>query len=249
MPSHMRRIKPHQANRAIYLDFEGFKGKPPAIAGFSFDNQFEQVVLDPVLEGAAAAHGLSVLTLDEFVRNLLDECKTNGRFIIAFSDHERAVILRELDLDIRNYYKNALRLANRWRHKYHPHEEWGKASLARYLELPGIDYEIPSHLGKGSATARLRSVSEGLETRGDYAKLVASQKKKWADLLEYNRHDVLALEYLTRKAAEELKRAKRKTVRSEINLSGISWQQNASGAPGDTLDGGRDLSASISQGD
>ena len=206
MSAHMRRISVFQAKRGIYLDLEGFKDKPPAIAGISIDSDFRQVVFDPVLKSAAEDKGLSMENLDSFIKGLQEECERNSRFIIAFSIFELNVIQNYCGIDISRCFKNSLRLAKRWKWKFHKDIELQRNSLDQFLTLPGINYEIPKHLGKGNATKRLKAVREMLERCGDYTKLTSTKKRQWTNLLEYNRHDVLGMQALTMRAAEDMRR-------------------------------------------
>ena len=203
MASHSRRISTYQAERGIYLDFEGFKGKPPAIAGICVENDFHQIVLDSTLRSAAEAKNLNCESFCEFVRCLMEECERDNRFIIAFSSHEMSVIQRDCGIDVSRRYKNGLRIAKRWKWHYHRDIRLDHNSLDQFLELPGVDYEVPKHLGKGNATSRLKAVVAGLARSDDYAKLTPTQKGKWTKLLDYNRHDVLGLRALILRAAKD----------------------------------------------
>lgn len=40
----MRTVTPEEAQRAIYIDFEGFEDQVPAIVGYLVDGEFSQVV-------------------------------------------------------------------------------------------------------------------------------------------------------------------------------------------------------------
>jgi hypothetical protein len=206
MLKHMKKIKRFQVRQGIYLDFEGFEEQKPALAGVLIDDNFQQVVLDPALKNAAEAKELRIESLDSLIDRLLAECERNSRFIIAFSIYEQDVIRRELGIDISTRYKNALRFARRWKAKYLPEVTLEKNSLDEFLQLPEVGYEVPGHLEKGQATKWLRSVLGGLEKRSEYSKLTPKQRESWDSLLEYNRHDVLGLNTLVKRASQDLKR-------------------------------------------
>ena len=200
----MRQISVDQAQRGIYIDFEGFKDKPPAIIGLFIDGNFKQVVLDSDFKHAARAKGLPVEDLHQVVERLKADCEQEGRCIIPLSTYELSLIERVCSIDISRYYKNGLAIAKRWRWHFHPNIELTRNSLDEFLSLPGVDYEVPVHLGKGNATKRLQAVASGLRHHDEYARLTTVQKGKWTKLLDYNRHDVLGLRALTLRAAQEL---------------------------------------------
>ena len=200
----MKQVSVDQAQRGIYIDFEGFKDKPPAIIGLFIDGNFNQVVLDSDFEHAARAKGLAVEDLRQVVERLKSDCERDGRFIIAFSMHELSLIERVCGIDISRYYKNGLAIAKRWRWHFHRNIELTRNSLDEFLSLPSVDYKVPGHFRKGIATKRLKAVAAGLCRHDEYSRLTAVQKGKWTKLLDYNRHDVLGLRALTLRAAQDL---------------------------------------------
>ena len=137
----MKQVSVDQAKRGIYIDFEGFKDKPPAIIGLFIDGDIKQVVLDSDFEHAARAKGLAVEDLRQVVERLKSDCERDGRFIIAFSMHELSLIERVCSIDISRYYKNGLAIAKRWRWHFHPNIELTRNSLDEFLSLPGVDYD------------------------------------------------------------------------------------------------------------
>jgi len=203
---HMKRIKPSQARRGIYLDFEGFKDKSPAVVGILKDDQFRQIVLDSHLRSAAEFARLDTVSLGDVIKQLYEECETEKRFMIAFSEHEMNVVFRDCGIDISRRYKNARTYASRWASRYGKNSVLERHSLEEFLKLPEVDYNFPENLPKGNATRWLRAVSDGLAKRGDFASLTSTQKGHWERLLEYNRHDVYGLRALTLRVSAELKR-------------------------------------------
>lgn len=199
----IKSISIEEAERGIYFDFEGFKNKSPAIAGFFYEEQFHQVILDPRLKSAADAKSLPQENLQEVIKKLLAEREANNRFIIAFSIHELKIIKDHCQIDVKEYYKNALGFVKRWKSTYYKSVELEKNSLDQFLTT--IGYDVPKHLGKGSATKRLKAVIDMLETKGDYGKLTRVKKAQWTKLLDYNRHDVVGLRTLIMQAASQMK--------------------------------------------
>ena len=58
-------ISSAEAERAIYIDFEGFQDKSPSLIGVLVENDFEQIVLDPELESAARAKSMRLVNLSD----------------------------------------------------------------------------------------------------------------------------------------------------------------------------------------
>lgn len=51
------------AEKAIYVDFEGFEDQPPSLLGILIDGSLTQVILDSRLTPAAAAKGCQTATI------------------------------------------------------------------------------------------------------------------------------------------------------------------------------------------
>ena len=137
------------AEMAIYLDFEGLKDHPPALAGVLIDDTFKQVVFDDDLEFAAAGKGLRLITLDEFLNELRVECLENGRKLAAFTQHELNKIRKYAPKHTwaKDSYLDTHKLAKRWVNARR-YEEWREEvrewSLAHFLLF--IDRPFPPHL-------------------------------------------------------------------------------------------------------
>ncbi len=55
--------------------------------------------------------------------------------------------------------------------------------------MPLLDQSIPSTHAAGKTTSRLRHVIAQLESRGSYAALTPTAKRKWTNLVKHNRRD------------------------------------------------------------
>ena len=82
-----RKKNPHasifsaEAERAIYIDFEGFQDKSPSLIGVLIEDKFEQIVLDPELESAASAKSMRLAILGDEVQRLIDLSIKEDRYI------------------------------------------------------------------------------------------------------------------------------------------------------------------------
>jgi hypothetical protein len=176
-----------EARRAIYIDFEGFEDTSPSLIGILVGDSLEQVVLDHRLENAAKAKGLPMERLQECISRIQIRSSNESRLIIAYSQHEKNVILNYANVDLTGIYRDARKILKRWKNKYHrdlPIQGWGLKDFFTF-----VNYPRGAYLGERKTTSRLRAVADMLEKRGAYELLTPVVKSKWTKLLEYNRID------------------------------------------------------------
>jgi hypothetical protein len=174
------------AERAIYIDFEGFTDQTPALIGILIDDQFEQVVLDPRLQQAAEVKHLRVVSLVAIIKEVVNRANSEKRQIVAYSQHEKNVVQRFADIDLTGPYRDARMIAMRWRRR--PFETGNTdRTLKNYLKA--IGFVRGAYLGDRLSTTRLVEVIKMLDERTAYDKLTAVKKAKWTKLLSHNRID------------------------------------------------------------
>src|SRR5690349_6227342 len=98
-------ISPEDAELAIYIDFEGFEGKSPALLGVLIGDSLEQIILDPELRLAAHAKGLRTSSLIQEAVRLRTLSTDQERLIVAYSQHERNLLVTYAQLDIGHRYR------------------------------------------------------------------------------------------------------------------------------------------------
>ncbi|HEX6975596.1 MAG TPA: DUF3293 domain-containing protein, partial [Vicinamibacterales bacterium] len=111
---------------------------------------------------------------------------------------------------MRQRYRNAIQTARPWRHHIHPsvrierEDEFApKHTLDKYAALVG--YPHARALTNATPAKWLRETANRLEKSGGrYKGLSKTGKRDWHRLLDYNRHDCLALRDITVRAAREL---------------------------------------------
>lgn len=195
-------INSRDATKAIYIDFEGFVNHSPSLLGVLIEDDFEQVVLDPILEPVARARGHRYSSLAEETYRLMSKCKDDGRFLVAYSQHERNVINEYVGVDISPIYKDARMIGKRWKNVCHYQDEIGGRGLKDFLEY--IGYPRGSHLGEKQSTKRIRAVSEMIKRKGSYEDLTPVKKAQWTKLLSHNEIDCRGMKALVEIAAREL---------------------------------------------
>ena len=196
------RLSQAEAERAMYIDFEGFEDHSPSLLGILIDNILEQIVLDTQLSLAAEAKNLRVATVHDSVRHLLAQSKAEGRLIVAYSQHEKNVIEKFAQTDLTGPYRDARMIAKRWRTICHTGRPIRGHGLKDFLEF--IGFPRGPYLGEKKSTSRLKSVGDMLARRGNYQAITPVAKAKWTKLLEHNAIDCRGMCALVVLAAKEL---------------------------------------------
>jgi hypothetical protein len=192
----------NQAERAIYIDFEGFEDTAPSLLGILVGESLEQVVFDHRLSLAAKAKGLPIETLQECISRLQARSAAESRLIIAYSQHEKNVIRNFADVDLTGQYRDARKILKRWKNRCHRDAAipgWGLKDFFTFMNYPRGTY-----LGERKTTSRLRAVADMLKKKGSYELLTPVVKSKWTKLLEHNKIDCIGMRDLILHAAGEL---------------------------------------------
>ncbi len=150
-----RPISQDEVDRAIYFDFEGLADEPPALIGLLDGGVLEQVVLRTELASAAETSALRVSSLATELESMVARCEAENRVLVAFTSHEANVATEHAGIEIGTYYRDAHKIAKRWRSRCLPPDTPRDNSLADFLRL--IGYRPPRHLG-------LQNSAHGSET-------------------------------------------------------------------------------------
>ena len=153
-----------EARRALYIDFEGGKDRPPVLLGTlrrasrGPDPFVFQVVVDPEF----AAAGPELLPLIEAIERVVVRAEARDRRIVAWTEHEltvvRAACADRPDLVERfeRRFANARLVARRWVNRLHAGEEPADGSLASYLAV--IGYRVPRAAEAGRVGDTIRAL-------------------------------------------------------------------------------------------
>ncbi len=170
-------LSPAEAERAIYVDFEGTKVDPPSLlgalrAGGGGAVHFTQYVLEEGLWPAAeASTGIGGGLCRPATWADLAEVRR-----IAEAEHRRP---RHGGGGSSPAPISGPGPTNRMR---------GRHQLHQYLTC--IGYSVPPAFGPGNSAKRIRDVRDMLAARhGDYAALTPTAKGKWTRGLQHNWHD------------------------------------------------------------
>lgn len=203
-----RRPHPHaaitlvEATRAIYIDCEGFVDRSPTLLGVLVDEQLEQIVLDPALGAVAAARGHRLSTFETEAQSLVARAHAESRSIVAYSQHERDLLLTYAGQDVSALYRDARLIARRWRGALYPERRADGRGLKDFLKF--IGYPRGDYLGDRKSTRRIRAVLDMVGKKGTYEALTATTKGQWTKLLTHNEIDCRGMQALVIRAAREL---------------------------------------------
>ena len=226
MPATARPLTLSEAQRAIYIDFEGTAVDPPSLLGVvSYDGnqpKFVQYVIEeelwPAAEAKSPDHGgccLQATWAD--LAKVRRQAETEDRRVFAWSTHEATALEGHVpDEDDRDWFaanvENARLNAKAWKKANHPDVVFkkdpknpyvGKNRLNRYFRL--IDYPVPQAFGPGNTAQRIRKVREMLNNRGgDYSALTGTKKGQWTKVLKHNWYDCDGLRALMLVCAADL---------------------------------------------
>lgn len=176
-------------DKLYYIDYEGFVGHQPSIAGLWHDGRFEQYTFEPILAPLALDLGVTYLTWTEWNAKL-HGLKLRGFLAVGYTMHEA-----ESTPDMGQpeaWYRNAQWFLKR-------QVAWSKATRPRNWTLDGVAGHLGFKLkryGTKQATQRLRYTLQFAERYGDIRHFTPTAKAKWAKLLNYNRQDVESLKYV-----------------------------------------------------
>lgn len=211
------RITPQQAERAIYIDFECLATDPPhpALLGIlGSGDDFEQLIVDERLAPArVASRNVRVLDARTAIEELVRRAAGADRLVVGWSFFDRHVAIRiapHLANALHARYRNAIQTARPWRQAIHPSVQVTrdddfapKHTLDKYAAL--TQYPDARRLLNAEPAKWIRHTLDQLAaTGGRYRATTFQTKRDWHKLLDYNRHDCLALRHITQKASAEL---------------------------------------------
>jgi hypothetical protein len=186
----------------LYVDFEGFRGKTPALIGVLIEEELEQIVLDPLLASAARSKNLRISDLKTEVARLLSLASSQERLVIGFTEHEPRTVRTHCGLELGETYADAHKIARRWKNLMHHQKAIPNNKLLNFLRF--VKYPVPRHSGIQQSTRRLRHVRDMLAEREEYWRLTPAAKRDWVRFLLHNEHDCRGMRFLMQRVAKEL---------------------------------------------
>ena len=199
-------ISREEAQRAIYLDFEGNKDQPPSFAGTVIDGTYRATFLEEIFKPAATSKKLFLQDLSGFAEKILRCAQNENRAVVAWSKYELGFMI-EPTPEIEPLYRDANKLVlkffkdqrrrtvkklNNQIKEAKAEGLWrnNKVGLKDLLQLDYVDYKYPKHLKSFSPGAALSKLRDQLIKKGGvYNKITPSAKRAFSNLITYNEHD------------------------------------------------------------
>ncbi len=206
--THHDRLTPDEARRALYIDFEGGKGKPPALLGClrrKHIGKTWQYIADPAFATLAVKDSLEAMTVADVVERILQRAAKHDRRIVAWSNHELDVIRAYCPEHVQAFearYVNARSLAVRWRNRCHAGAKPPSNTLADYQAL--IGFVVPAGAEAGKVGDTLTSIGKSLALGKTADQLTDNQRRRWTELRMHNASDCAGMREICLVAATEI---------------------------------------------
>ena len=198
-----------EARRALYVDFEGPKGRPPVLLGV-LRRQLRQQVVDADFRSLDPEYA----SLVDAVRSVVRRAQKGDRRIVSWSTHDLDKVQElgdtepELVAAFEACWVNGLRLAERWAARTTGIVRPGRSTLAAYEDL--ISFAVPASAEAGHVGETVRRLRPRFQS-GQAATL--NQSGRWRDLLEHNAYDCRGLRAICVRAADDIEAQDRRSGR------------------------------------
>lgn len=213
-PSSGRRRMPligtTEARRALYVDYEGSKDRPPTLLGYLVEGTLAAGIVEPLFapcrERYRAAHA-TIANHRHLLAELIDRAEREDRLIVSWSKHDLRLMEAALSGDserlaiLGQRYRDAKLTARRWKNLRHPDVE-GANTLERYREF--LQLEVPERFGRGVVGKALATLRGQLAEGRGYGDLSDGAQKGWRAIVGHNRFDLEVMQAVSVAVADEL---------------------------------------------
>jgi hypothetical protein len=201
-------ISPEEADRAIYLDYEGNMGVPPVLLGWMVDGAIRGSIVDPMFVTCAARWKASHVGCSDhmtLLTALLEQAMQEKRLILSWSEHDYQIMCRTLPphftKTLSRHYRNVIPTARRW-HWHVSGKGADHASLAYFMGLMG--YVVPDRYGQGVVGQSLRRIRSQLDRGREFRDLTPAAREGWRQIVKHNMHDLQAMALVVATATKHL---------------------------------------------
>jgi len=219
-----RPITLEEAQRALYLDFEGrgpSEADPdplPLIGGVCCEGDYTATALDRSLDMISERPDVDFMPLDHFLGELLDQATFEERRIVFWTSHEKTLFTSRgyppgdtgFDVrvptrkhpDLKNYFRefrsNNKKIRGPGAAKTTKSALRTKAFGLLAIIADDLGLKRPANYGPGFVGKWLRTMQEQnqLKSGTGYDRWSPSSKRNTTKLLKHNEHDCRATEYL-----------------------------------------------------
>lgn len=196
-----------EAERALYVDYEGNVDRPPTLLGWREDGRTDGAIIEPnfsTCEDRWRARGVFVWDHEELVKDLITRAEQEDRHIVSWSEHDWRHMMRILRDEawqerLCKVYRNAIQTARPWYRRNHgPLPQ--AATLNFFLTLFGE--EPPEIFGLEVVGTALRLLRTQLAEQRSYPELTPTARKAWVRVVKHNRLDLAGMEFVMKRVTE-----------------------------------------------
>ena len=223
-----------EAQRAIYVDFEGRTKEDPVLLGVLYAEGRTRIdpnrvvlrhdIIDRTFE---PLHRVDPLETEEYVyrydsevrhhwiaiREVVRRAENQDRLIVAWSQHELLLVQKAcqadgLDKTFETHFRDGKATAKRWLRDFHPDQEPPHNAHSGSHKLAHymdvVGWVVPPEFGAGNVGANLKLLRGALEKGKTWDTFTDSQRHAWHQVVGHNMHDCLGLRDVVTRAAGEL---------------------------------------------
>lgn len=206
-------ITPLEATRAIYLDYECSKDRPPTLLGYRVEGELRAGIVERSFDTCAERRGARHATTADhtpLVAELVKRAVEEDRVIISWSEHDFRQMIAALENDpgaprgLKEQYRNAIHTAKKWRRRFRKRARVESNDLDTYRRLVRI--HVPTRFGQDIAGKALRLLRHQLHQGRVWSDLTPGARQAWRNLVRHNAFDLDAMAGIITFAAERLAR-------------------------------------------
>lgn len=197
-----------EAERALYVDYEGNVDRPPTLLGWREDGRTGGAIIEPTFstcEDRWRARGVLVWDHEGLVKELITRAEQQDRRIVSWSEHDWRHMMQILGDEVWqerlcNVYRNAIQTARPWYRRNHgPLPQ--AATLHFFLTLFG---EAPPEIfGLEVVGTSLRLLRSQLAEQRKYPELTPAARKAWVRVVKHNRLDLTGMELVIKRVTAQ----------------------------------------------
>lgn len=199
-------ISPDEAERAIYLDYEGNINAAPALLGWMDGESLYGAIVDPAFAtctGRWRVGHVEVHIHEEILSDIVGKAVQESRVIVTWSEHDYRIMHNALKPSLQRQllavYRNAIPTAKQW-HRQVKGVPAPDRSLGFFMEVLG--YQVPEKYGQGVVGNALRLIRSQLDGGRVYSEMTSKARESWRQVVKHNMHDLQAMKLLVLEAAQ-----------------------------------------------
>ena len=216
-------ITPEEAERAIYIDFEGRRDREPVLLGVLYaegrrridhsrlvlrhdlvDRRYRPLLraFSELGEPSVHRYDTDQRSLDRSIEGILQRAEHQDRLIVAWSQHELDVVwsaCRNADFveAFGARFRDGKATAKRWLRETSPDSWPQREPVGGAHKLAYycrlVGFDVPAEFGPGVVGTGLKIIDQALDTGRSWAGFTDRQREAWRRVLGHNLFDCLGL--------------------------------------------------------